>query len=405
MNETESTNVSNENTELTNSDKLYTQKEVANKILNTLTICGVITLLIVAFFVFQIFRITNLYTKYFDTENTSKYSRILKLYEENYVNEYNLEDSIDNSIYSFVKSINDKYGAYIPSKNHDFLGNMITQGDYQGIGLSLHLNEDGDKILIADVVEDSPAGKAGLKKGQTITKINGNEINETIYLELVKNIRENKYTEITFEIDNKDEITIKIGMVTTEKITYEVIDNIGYIKIHEFLGDTEKLFKQAIDDILKENINKIIFDLRDNTGGSAEIVIPMLDYILDDCLISTFEYKNGKTTTYRSDSNSKLPKDIPIYIIANKKSASASELFIMALQDNRNAKLIGETTFGKNTILSVFTFKDESMLVMSVGYYFSESHREIEGIGITPDIPLSQEELKLNWSDLTKYYN
>jgi carboxyl-terminal processing protease len=164
--------------------------------------------------------------------------------------------------------------------------------------------------------------------------------------------------------------------------------------------DTVSLFKDAVDSVIADGVTEIVFDLRNNSGGDADAVVKMLDYILDECLIIDIKQADGGSRQIYSDSASVLSKDIKIKILVNSGSASASELFTMSLQDNRNAVIMGEKTYGKSTVLTYFTFKDGSMLGMSTGLYYPQSGRYIEGIGIEPDIILSKDELVLSIEEL-----
>ena len=226
------------------------------------------------------------------------------------------------------------------------------------------------------------------------------KLNEKLNPDIGEEIKEQKITTVIFETESGRIIEIELGSVKSPKVEYKVIDGIGYIHIYTFVMDTVNLFKDAVDAVIAEGATEIVFDLRNNSGGDADAVVAMLDYILDECLIIDIKESNGDSRQIYSDAESVLSKDVQIKILVNSSSASASELFTMSLQDNRNAVVIGEKTYGKSTVLTYFTFKDGSMLGMSTGLYYPQSGRYIEGEGIEPDILLSKDELVLSFEEL-----
>lgn len=328
-----------------------------------------------------------------------KYKNILTLYDNNYVDDFDIENAFDYSIAGLVVSTGDKYGYYLPSKERAIQGSLIIEGNYKGLGVTLKF--DGESVIeIVAVIENSPAGRAGLLIGDKITKINGADITAENYQDLLQSINISAIDGVLFEINNNQEIYIELGEVITEKVSTKVIDDIGYITVYTFVDDTVDLFKEAIDLVVDSNVSKVVFDLRDNRGGSADAVIEMLNYIIADDMIADMNYVHSQNKIYYADSFSKLPKDIEIFIVVNQNTASASELFTMTLQDVKGAKVIGQNTYGKSTILSLFLLDDDSILCMSVGTYYSKSYRNIEGVGILPDILLNDSEILLNIDEI-----
>ena len=385
-------------------EKLFTNEEVkkikTKTCLNTI-LCSLLVLLIVISFLFSY--CLGVIKSYPDDSNVLKFLNILQLYEDNYVNDFDLSSAIDYSIMGLVVGVEDKYGAYIPKEDSEVTGQKIKTGNYKGIGITYSSSNIKDGYIeILDIVEDSPAGRSELKIGDKITKIDNEEVNEEVIKNFSNNIGLGLTDKVLLEINNEKEILIQLGMVVSPKIDYYVEDNVGYITIYTFVLETIDKFQEAIDYVVKEDVSKIVFDLRDNGGGDVEAVTQMLDYILEECLIVDLRYTSGESEKRYSDEYSKLNSDVEIVVLVDDDTASASELFTMVMQDIRGAKVIGETTYGKSTILTFYTFKDGSVLSMSTGNYYPVSDRYIEGVGIEPDVKLSEKEIKMSIKELKK---
>lgn len=417
----ENENISNNNNEIenimenTNIEKVYSEQEVKKivketsitSILFSLVSVALVVLIILLFLTYKGI-LGNIYysMQLLEDDDFLKYVSVLNLYEKHYIDEMDMSEIIDYSIFGVVSATEDKYGMYIPKSERNITSSNLKTGNYFGLGVTLKLNESPDKkvgessIEIIDIVEDSPAGRSELSIGDKIVKINGEYVTSELYDDLLTQIKEQTINSVTFETESGRIIVIELGSVKSPKVEYKVVDGIGYIHIYTFVMDTVDLFKDAIDNMVEVGVSEIVFDLRNNSGGDADAVVAMLDYILDECLIIDIKKSNGDSEQIYSDKNFALPPDVVIKILVNSGSASASELFIMSLQDNRDAIIIGEKTYGKSTVLTYFTFKDGSVLGMSTGEYYPQSGRYIEGDGIEPDIVLSDGELVLSIEEL-----
>lgn len=387
---------------------MYSKKDV-KRISILISVC---VLIIVFLFLFLVS--VGVYSYLIKSDNfnivkaLTKYNSILELYNNNYISDFDkenaLEMAIDYAIAGVVESTSDKYGYYIPASEASVTGSRIITGDYEGLGLGLIYNED-NTIEIITVIENSPAGYVDVQVGDKITKINQMPVTKDVYQNFADSLKRKVINSVYFEINGVREVYIEVGPVISEKIKVDIVDNIGYISIYNFVPDTVELFKNAIDLLVDNNVDKIIFDLRDNSGGNADVVVEMLDYIVKDDLIVECDYTHREAQIIMADSFSKLSENISIYLVVNGNTASASELFVMTLQDLRNAVVIGQTTYGKSTVLSLFSLRDDSILCMSVGTYYSKSHRNIEGIGIEPDIYLDDSEVLLELKDISFLYS
>lgn len=311
-----------------------------------------------------------------------KISEMMSLYEDNYINE--LEDGdyyTDIMLKAMSLASNDKYGLYFTSQEAAGVEKELS-GEYQGIGIIVLYPENEDYIVVDKVYEGMPAEKAGIKVGDKITKINGIPTREEEGIKELQMLSTSGASEVVLTINDKD-ITVSLEKVHVDAIKTEVNGTTGIITINSFTETSGNEFIEKFDKLLKENkIENLIFDVRDNGGGDKIAVTQIIDRLAPEGEIYTESYKYSENVV-KSD---KECVDIPIYILGNENSASASELFIMALQDTNDATFIGTKTFGKSTILGYFPFEDGSSVFMSVGYYYPPSDRFIEGIGIEPDI-------------------
>lgn len=416
----ENENISNtddivENVENIELEKVYSEQEVRKivketsitSILFSLVSIALIVLIILLFLTYKGI-LGNIYysMQLLKDDDFLKYVSVLNLYEKHYLGEMDMSEVVDYSIVGAVSAANDKYGMYIPKSERNITSSNLKTGNYFGLGVTLRFNESQNKELgkssieIVDIVKDSPAGRSELSVGDKIVKINGEYVTSELYVDLLAQIKEQTITTVTFETESGRVIVIDLGSVKSPKVEYEVIGDVGYIHIYTFVMDTVDLFKDAVDNMVKAGVSEIVFDLRNNSGGDADAVVAMLDYILDECLIIDIKKANGDSEQIYSDKDSVLSSDVTIKILVNSGSASASELFTMSLQDNRDAIVIGQKTYGKSTVLTYFTFKDGSVLGMSTGEYYPQSGRYIEGDGIEPNIELSDSEIVLSIEEL-----
>lgn len=379
--------------------KEYTEKEIKNIKLNTfLSSCLLFLFIgfILSLCVIHYFYISDSYMP----KELRKFINIQSLYNNGYLNEYELSDMIDGAISGMVYNSEDKYGSYLPASTAVTTGNLLKKGGYFGLGITYTKTENCIEIM--DIVDESPAAKAGLKIGSVVKYIN----NEPISLEMLErfssSIQEKSMRKYTFLLDTGEQVTMITDEVEKRKVDYFVKDNVGYISVHTFVEDTTELFKSAFNEINKANVKHIVLDLRGNNGGDVDAVVSMLDYITKDCLLVKIDNKAKEDEEYFSDEESVYNPDIPISIVVNKDTASASELMTMALQDIYGCKVYGEKTFGKSTVLSVYTFKDNSMFIMSSGLYFPPSGRMIEDVGVVPDVLIPKELLS---NDIDYIYN
>lgn len=334
---------------------------------------------------------------------TDLLSEIDAYYKGAYVGDINYENLDYVMANSLIYLYGDKYGIY-RTPEEVIEDQRELHSELTGVGILVRAeSEDNegtyDRLYVIDSYDGSDALEKGLTKGCTIIKVNDEDIkfNEVSYNDVIEKIRGEEGTSVRLTFINKDgeEITqdIERRKLETVSIRYNVINNeIGYIHIRDFVASTDKEFKEVLKYFENRGIDKIIFDLRDNTGGLLDSVVGMLDSLLPEQDIIYTENKNKEIcSVYKSDSEEYNFKGV---CIINGRSASASELFVKSLQESGKVTVVGEKSYGKGTVCRVIPLQNGGSLNISSYRFLTSSGECLEGVGITPDIEmkLSEEE-------------
>ena len=265
------------------------------------------------------------------------------------------------------------------------------EGNYVGIGAYVGVNDSGYSYIVQPM-KQSPAEKAGLKTGDVIYKVDDVNVLEKTSEEVVAMIKGEEGTKVKVTIAREDEsdyldFTITRKEIENQTVDYEVKeDNIGYIAVGSFDSVTTKQFKNAIDELTKKNVSGMVIDLRNNPGGNLDVVVDMLDlFVKKGDLIVYTEDKNGKKTSeYRAKGDKKV--NLPLAVLVNGNSASASEIFAGAVKDYKLGKIVGDTTFGKGIVQTVTRLNDGSAIRFTIAKYFTPSGKNIHEKGVKPDV-------------------
>ncbi len=328
--------------------------------------------------------------KSYQNSDTYKIADIFNIYDQYYIGEMDEETknkAIDMMLTAWALSNGDKYSSYIPSSERADIEKTLT-GEYYGIGIVISYPEGEDYTVVEEIYPNTPAERAGIVLGTKIYKINGLGSQTEEGIAELKSLANGENPEVVLDTD-MGVLTILMEKIDTETVYTSVENGIATIKISSFAENTADEFFDDVEPILKDkSITHLIFDLRNNGGGDKNAVTKIVDRLAPYGVMYKEVYRD-KTDHVYSDM---VKTEIPIIILANEYSASASELFIMCLQDTNNATLIGKTTYGKSTILSYIPLPDGSAIMLSTGYYYPPSDRFIEGVGITPDIEVKDGE-------------
>lgn len=311
-----------------------------------------------------------------------------------YINRFYLNDidygKMGDIIYkAMVSGLDDKYAAYYTKDEYKDISEK-TKGEFCGIGAYISQGKNDNSLKVAGVVKGGPAEKAGIKKGDIIVEIDGENIQGKDSSYAVSKMKGKKGTNVSISVmrkGNKKTITfnIKREVIHDNTVSYKMLDNnIGYISVSAFETVTKKQFKSAVDCLEKKNEKGLIIDLRDNGGGLLDTALDMLDQILPKKLVVYTKDKNGVAEEYYTKDDKEIK--IPIVILVNGNSASASEVFCGALRDYGKAKLLGTKTFGKGIVQSSFAFRDGTGLKFTTSKYYTPKGINIHGTGFEPDI-------------------
>lgn len=311
-----------------------------------------------------------------------------------YINRFYLNDidygKMGDIIYkAMVSGLDDKYAAYYTKDEYKDISEK-TKGEFCGIGAYISQGKNDNYLKVAGVVKGGPAQKAGIKKGDIIVEVDGENIQGKDSSYAVSKMKGKKGTNVSISVmrkGNKKPITfnIKREVIHDNTVSYKMLDNnIGYISVSAFETVTKKQFKSAIDCLEKKNEKGLIIDLRDNGGGLLDTALDMLDQILPKKLVVYTKDKNGVAEEYYTKDDKEIK--IPIVILVNGNSASASEVFCGALRDYGKAKLLGTKTFGKGIVQSSFAFRDGTGLKFTTSKYYTPKGINIHGTGFEPDI-------------------
>ena len=322
---------------------------------------------------------------------------LVNFYFENFHNEIDNSDPdavTDALIYSYISVIGDKYSYYRNEQEHKQYKDDMS-GSFSGIGVSVTYDYAAQTMTVTEVHPESGAADAGIKIGDKIIKVNGTPISEMEYQEAVYTIRGEAGTTVDITLDRGGkEITVTATRkkVVEQSVLYSIDQNrIGYIKISAFNSNTPGQFDTAISYMLENGAVGIVYDLRSNPGGYLDAVVKMLSRIAPKgtTLVS---FSNNYSSDYKDKTEASL--SLPSVVICNGATASAGELFTAAMRDFDtlgyfDVTIVGEKTYGKGVMQNTYTFTDNSSITLTVAYYNSPSGENYDGIGISPDVEIS----------------
>lgn len=300
-----------------------------------------------------------------------------------------------------MKGLDDPYSVYYTQEEYEKLMEEDS-GKFEGIGATVSKDNEKGTIYIVKPIVGSPAEKAGLLPDDVVVAVDDLDITTDMELDyVVDHIRGEKGSTVTLKIYRAGEpdylyIDIVRDTIVNTTVSYEMLDNsIGYIEVEQFVENTPELFEDAIDDLQSQGAKGLVIDLRNNPGGLLKAVIEMADYVIDDSLTANGANQAGLLLQTKDKNDKVLEEfecgdkhsvDLPMAVLVNKNSASASEIFSGCLKDYGVAKIVGETTYGKGIVQSVMKLKDGSAVKLTIAQYFLPSGISIHKTGVTPDV-------------------
>lgn len=314
------------------------------------------------------------------------------------------QNDLEEGLYKgLLQGLGDPYSVYYTKEEYKELMES-TSGTFYGIGAYVQQKADAQYCTITKVFENGPADKAGMKANDIVTKVDDKDVSGEDIDKVVSMMRGDKGTEVkvqVFRSSEKKYIDLKIirDKVETTTVNYKMLDNkkkIGYIQITEFDTVTQQQFAKALNALKKQGMKKVVFDVRDNPGGSYDVVCSILDTLLPKGTLVSTKDKYGNEEKQTSDSSC---INMPMTVIQNENSASASEIFAGAIQDFKAGKIVGTQSFGKGIVQQIMLLEDGSAIKLTIEKYYTPSGKNIHGKGITPDVkvetPTGKEDTQL----------
>ena len=328
----------------------------------------------------------------------------MKLYRTLYVVETHYADTVDKktlldgAMKGIVSTLGDKHSVYMAGDEFQSFQEQMTSS-YAGIGVYIGSADEG--VLIAGVIDDSPASEAALKRGDIITTIDGTPTAGMKLEDVSQKIRGPVNTDVILTIreDGADkEVTLTRRQIHMKTVMGQMVEgtNIGYIRIGVFSEDTGKEFTKEYQSLREQGMEKMILDLRNNPGGLVDQAVEVAgNFVPQGSTVVSFTSSDGNTQTYTASGTGDT---IPMAVLINENSASASEIVAGAVQDLGLGKIIGVRSYGKGTVQGVYGISNDDAVKLTVAKYHTANGREIDGAGIEPDIMV-----QLQPNDTTDY--
>jgi len=334
-------------------------------------------------------------------EKIDLFSEVLEKVQDEYVDEIDQAEVMDAAINGVLQSL-DPYSAYMNPEIYEEM-QTETSGEFGGLGIEVSMEAGVVKVI--SPIDDTPAAKAGVKAGDYIVRINGEQVQGKTLMEAVNLMRGPVGTSIEITVRRKGLRKAKIFKIIREiieikSVISKIVDNkVGYLRLRAFNENSSNQLKKEISKIEKnKKLVGYILDLRNNPGGLLTQAIEISDFFLDDGeIVSTKGRKNKENRKFFAHKGDRI-KGKPLIVLINNGSASASEIVAGALQDQKRAVLLGEATFGKGSVQSIIPLKNKGALRLTISKYYLPSGKSISEVGVLPDIKIEEkgEEFSIN---------
>ena len=334
-------------------------------------------------------------------EKIDLFSEVLEKIQNEYVEEIDQAEAMDSAINGLLQSL-DPYSAYM-SPEIFAESQTETSGEFGGLGIEVTMESGVVKVIAP--IDDTPASKAGIKAGDYIVKIDGEQVRGKTLMEAVNLMRGPVGTSIEITVRRKSLKKAKIFKITREIIEIQsvvsrLVDNkVGYLRLRAFNENSSQQLKKEISKIEKSKKSVgYILDLRNNPGGLLSQAIKISDFFLDDGeIVSTKGRRSRENRKFFAKKGDKI-KGKPLIVLINNGSASASEIVAGALQDQKRAVLLGEATFGKGSVQTIIPLRNRGAMRLTISKYYLPSGKSISEIGVLPDIRVEEkgEEFLIN---------
>ena len=338
-----------------------------------------------------------------DSSHVQKIEYLEKMIDQEYLGEVDNDEMAEGVYAGLVYGLGDVYSRYYTADEYA-QETASTDGAYAGIGVSIQKNKNGG-VQIAECYEGGPGADAGLQTGDVITAINDTDVTDMELSDVVSLIRENKDNTILLTVfrENEEksrEISVDVTDVELPSVFGKMLDKkTGYIQITQFTGVTPQQYKDMFDELKDKGMERLVIDLRDNPGGLLTSVCDILREILPEGLIVYTEDKYGNREEETCDGKHQL--NMPLAVLVNENSASASEIFAGAVQDHGVGTIVGTTTYGKGVVQELRQLSDGSAVKLTVSNYYTPNGNSINKVGIKPDVEVKLASELLNKDEIT----
>ena len=384
-----------------NNEKKYSENQIIPIVVITIIVTALVSIVITAFLYYTYLNSKGAIVESFDSSASveDKLNVIRTEIEKYYLNSDEIEDSelVDAALKGYVAGLGDEYTELMTAKEYEDLEQELSE--YVGIGIYVGQSLNGEAVILAPVGDESPAFKAGIKAYDVIVKVNGEDVTGLELEEVTNKIKGKEGTKVKITVDRdgeEKEFEVERKSIKVSEIKYEMLDNnIGYIDFDSFTETAHTEFANAYKELKKQGAKKLIIDLRDNTGGYVETAEAILDMFLNkgETEYITVDNKGNEVTT-TAKGNKVI--DMPVVLLTNEYTASASEIMAGCLKDHGLVTIVGTKTYGKGVIQSVLPILDKSAyLKVTTMKYMTPNKNEINKVGIEPDkvVELDEETL------------
>ncbi len=331
---------------------------------------------------------------------------IYGLLQENFLYDINVEDLRDGMYQGLMNALGDPYSTYYNEEAFNSF-EQSTTGKYYGIGVSVSQNISTGIITLVKPFKGAPGYEAGVLPNDILYAVNGVEVTGMDLSEVVAMIKGEEGTTVQLTVVREGEedyivLDVERRQVEVPTVEIELLDNqIGYMSVSGFEGVTASQFYNGIAQLSSEGMKALVIDLRNNPGGRLDVVVSMLDMILPEGILVYTEDKDGNRAN-EEYSNAQTILDVPLAVLVNGQSASASEIFAGDVQDFGAGIIVGTQTFGKGIVQTVYPLDENTAVKMTVSSYYTHAGRNIHGVGIKPDIEVELNEELRQKAEITK---
>lgn len=314
--------------------------------------------------------------------------QVYNLIERSYIDDIDTEKLVDGAINGMMEALEDQFSGYMDPAVYEMMNEELS-GEITGIGVVIETLEDTNEVRVVGVLKDTPAEAAGIIAGDIFAKVDGEEVAEMTQLELAGKVRGEEGTTIVITMRRGEELidfTLTRARIEIPTVESKILEgNIGYIKLNDFNVHAREQINLALEQMDVNNLEGLVFDLRGNPGGLLTSAIEIASAFIKDGVILIEDFGDGEEQVFNAN-GSYIGVSVPLVVLVDENSASASELVAGALQDRGRATILGETTFGKGTVQTWQSLVNGGGIRLTIARWLTPNGNWIHEEGVTPDI-------------------